>query len=163
METPEWRPWLRFGVFIVNFEHISPLVELDILGRFQFRSWIYSQVVPCMYSFRLFRRKKGNWSPYYEMIGANSVYSWQLILHIFFRAAIFKNKGILSDCQWLSLLLLITVTTKLQIIFLSRDLWLNSWVFVYKLSDCGFESCCYHLRPISVSAGLAITVVKKSG
>ena len=24
--------------------------------------------------------------------------------------------------------------------------WLNGWVFVYKLSHCGFKSCCNHLR-----------------
>ena len=24
--------------------------------------------------------------------------------------------------------------------------WLNGWVFVYKLSGCGFESCCSHLN-----------------
>ena len=24
--------------------------------------------------------------------------------------------------------------------------WLNGWVFVYELSDCGFESCWYHLN-----------------
>ena len=24
--------------------------------------------------------------------------------------------------------------------------WLNGWVFVYKLSGCGFESRCYHLN-----------------
>ena len=24
--------------------------------------------------------------------------------------------------------------------------WLNGWVFVYELSDCGFESHCCHLK-----------------
>ena len=24
--------------------------------------------------------------------------------------------------------------------------WLNGWVFVYKLGGCGFESCCCHLK-----------------
>ena len=24
--------------------------------------------------------------------------------------------------------------------------WLNDWVFIYKLSGCGFESCCSHLN-----------------
>ena len=24
--------------------------------------------------------------------------------------------------------------------------WLNYWVFIYKLSGCGFESCCSHLN-----------------
>ena len=24
--------------------------------------------------------------------------------------------------------------------------WLNDWVFVYRLSDCGLESCCSHLN-----------------
>ena len=24
--------------------------------------------------------------------------------------------------------------------------WLNGWVFLYKLSSCGFESCCCHLK-----------------
>ena len=28
---------------------------------------------------------------------------------------------------------------------LSTTIWLNGWVFVYGLSDCGFESCCSHL------------------
>ena len=25
--------------------------------------------------------------------------------------------------------------------------WLRSWMFVYKLRGCGFESCCSHLFP----------------
>ena len=25
-------------------------------------------------------------------------------------------------------------------------IWLNGWVFVYKLSGCGFESCCCHIK-----------------
>ena len=29
---------------------------------------------------------------------------------------------------------------------LARLVWLNGWVFVYKLSGCGFEPRCYHLR-----------------
>ena len=26
------------------------------------------------------------------------------------------------------------------------SVWLNGWVFVYKLSGCGFEPCCSHLN-----------------
>ena len=98
------------------------------------------------------------------MTEANSVYSWHNWSCMFSSEQPFlkTSKGILSDYQWLSLLLM-TMTTKLQIIFLSRDPRPNSWVSVYELSGCGFESCCSHLRPISVSARLAITVVKKSG
>ena len=29
--------------------------------------------------------------------------------------------------------------------------WLNGWVFVYKLSGCGFESCCCHLNLIQAN------------
>ena len=31
-------------------------------------------------------------------------------------------------------------------ISITWPVWLNSWVFVYKLSGCGFESCCCHLN-----------------
>ena len=31
LKTPERRHWRRFGVFIVNFEHISQLVQLFLL------------------------------------------------------------------------------------------------------------------------------------
>ena len=31
------------------------------------------------------------------------------------------------------------------------SVWLNSWVFVYKLSDCKFEFCCCHLKKLLVS------------
>ena len=31
-----------------------------------------------------------------------------------------------------------------------RPVWLNGWVFVYELSDCGFESCCSHVIAMTV-------------
>ena len=33
IKTPERRQWLRFGVFIVNFEHISHLVSIFTLNN----------------------------------------------------------------------------------------------------------------------------------
>ena len=27
---------------------------------------------------------------------------------------------------------------------LYKPVWLSGWVFIYKLSGCGFESCCFH-------------------
>ena len=27
-----------------------------------------------------------------------------------------------------------------------KSVWPNGWVFIYKLSDCSFESCCCHLE-----------------
>ena len=30
-ERPQWRQWRRFGIFIVNFEHISHLVLVFLL------------------------------------------------------------------------------------------------------------------------------------
>ena len=35
-------------------------------------------------------------------------------------------------------------------------IWLNDWVFVYKLSGCGFESCCCHLINLYISYTLTI-------
>ena len=29
---------------------------------------------------------------------------------------------------------------------LAKPVWLNGWVFIYKLSGCGFKSCCSHLN-----------------
>ena len=31
IKTPEWRQWYRFGVFIINFEHVSHLVVVFLL------------------------------------------------------------------------------------------------------------------------------------
>ena len=31
MKIPEWRHWRRFGIFIVNFEHISRLIVVFLL------------------------------------------------------------------------------------------------------------------------------------